>query len=89
MAYCRRCIVSGKVQGVFFRDTTRGKARLLGVHGYAKNLQDGTVEVLACGDEQAVNALCEWLWEGSRYAKVSNVECKQASGTYETGFYTA
>ena len=58
---CRRCYVSGRVQGVFYRASTREQARLLGVTGYARNLHDGTVEVLACGDETAVLKLCGWL----------------------------
>ena len=89
MTYCRRCIIIGKVQGVFFRDTTRSKARMLSVDGYAKNLNDGTVEVLACGDEQAVNALCDWLWEGSKFAKVESVKCEEVVEVCEKGFYTA
>ena len=70
---CKRCLVSGKVQGVFYRACTAHRARELGVTGYAMNLPDGRVEVLAYGDPEAVEALCEWLWEGSSAAEVSDV----------------
>jgi acylphosphatase len=71
---CRKCLVSGRVQGVFYRATTAQRARELGVTGYAKNLADGRVEVLAWGDAAAVQALIEWLWTGSSGSKVSSVD---------------
>ncbi len=70
----RKCIVSGRVQGVYYRATTANRARELGVTGHAKNLPDGRVEVLAVGEASAVNALVEWLWEGSTASKVTSVE---------------
>jgi acylphosphatase len=70
----RRCHVSGRVQGVFFRASTREQARALGVTGHARNLPDGRVEVLACGEPLAVVALCEWLWVGPPTARVTAVE---------------
>lgn len=75
MRICKRCIVKGKVQGVFYRASTQRKACQLGVAGYAKNLIDGSVEVLVCGEPDAVAALCEWLWQGSQMSDVSSVEC--------------
>ncbi len=77
---CKRCIVSGRVQGVWYRDTTRRKARELGLLGSAVNLPDGTVEVIACGEPQAVAALCDWLWEGSPLSQVSEVQCVDWAG---------
>lgn len=74
---CKRCIVSGRVQGVFFRDSTRKRAIELGVAGYVKNLLNGKVEVLACGDEEAVNKLCEWLWQGPPQSRVTQVACEK------------
>ena len=74
---CKRCIVTGRVQGVWYRDTTRHKATSLGVKGHARNLPDGTVEVLACGEAEAVGALCDWLWEGSPMSEVARVTCSQ------------
>ena len=73
---CVRCIVSGKVQGVWYRDYTRSKAQSLAVTGHAINLPDGTVEVVACGEDSQVKVLQHWLWEGSQYSKVSSVECE-------------
>lgn len=70
---CRRCHVSGRVQGVFFRASARHEAERLGVTGYARNLHDGRVEVLACGAKSAVEDLCAWLAKGPAQAQVSNV----------------
>mgnify|MGYP003504963962 CR=1 FL=1 len=70
----RRCLVAGRVQGVFYRASTRARAEQLGVTGHARNLADGRVEVLACGSPAAVRALCEWLWEGPPAAHVTAVE---------------
>ena len=48
---CKKCLVGGRVQGVFYRATAARRARELGIHGHARNLPDGRVEVLACGHE--------------------------------------
>ncbi|HEY1992419.1 MAG TPA: acylphosphatase [Gammaproteobacteria bacterium] len=74
----KRCFVSGKVQGVFYRASTAERARALGLTGHAKNLPDGRVEVLACGDEAKVQALIDWLWQGPPAAKVQGVEVQDA-----------
>ncbi len=76
MSHCIRCRVSGRVQGVFFRASTRNQARVLGVTGHAHNLPDGSVEVLACGAPQAVAALQDWLWLGPPAAVVEKVDCE-------------
>ena len=76
MNVCRRCLVRGRVQGVFYRASTRDQARRLGVTGHAINLPDGGVEVLACGPAAAVAALCDWLREGPPAARVEAVECE-------------
>ena len=68
-----RFIVDGKVQGVWFRAATREQALRLGISGYAKNLPDGRVEVLACGTDEAIAALERWLWQGPPLADVQNV----------------
>ena len=73
---CLRCYVSGRVQGVGFRYATADQALNLGVTGYVRNLPDRRVEVMACGEERAVNALRNWLWQGSQLARVSEVRCE-------------
>lgn len=73
----RRCYISGHVQGVFYRASTRQKATELGCAGYARNLPDGRVEVLAVGEPQAVQSLLDWLWRGSPAAQVKFVEVQE------------
>lgn len=70
----RRCFVSGRVQGVFFRASTRQKAIELGCSGYARNLDDGRVEVLIVAESEAAQALIDWLWQGPPAAQVTGVE---------------
>jgi len=70
-------VVAGRVQGVFYRASTRARAETLGVTGHARNLADGRVEVLACGQREAVEALCRWLWQGSPASHVSAVEIEE------------
>lgn len=69
----RRCTVSGLVQGVCFRAATARRARELGIVGHARNLEDGTVEVLAIGPEAQLDALCAWLEVGPPAARVERV----------------
>ncbi len=69
-----RFLVSGKVQGVWFRAATREQALALGLRGHAKNLADGSVEVIAVGDEAALAVLERWLWRGPPSADVARVQ---------------
>lgn len=73
---CVRCRVSGRVQGVWFRASTRDRARQLGLTGSAVNLPDGRVEVIACGDAAAIDTLREWLRQGPELAQVDAVQCE-------------
>jgi acylphosphatase len=73
---------------VFFRETTRRQAELLGLTGYAVNLADGRVEVLACGVSEQVEQMASWLWEGSSMAKVSQVEELPCNDQPPTAFTT-
>ncbi|HEX7965793.1 MAG TPA: acylphosphatase [Gammaproteobacteria bacterium] len=73
----KRCFVSGKVQGVFYRASTAERAKALDLTGYAKNLPDGRVEVLACGEEGAVQQLIAWLYQGPPRAEVDSVEIEE------------
>jgi acylphosphatase len=70
---CRQFKVSGRVQGVFFRASTRDRANGLQVSGQAINLPDGDVEVLACGTSPATEQLHEWLHRGPPMASVTKV----------------
>lgn len=67
-------IVSGKVQGVFFRAATRTQALQLGLTGYAKNLDDGSVEIIATGSNEQLVLLEKWLWIGPPAAVVEDVK---------------
>lgn len=69
----RRCIVSGRVQGVYFRGATQQHAQMLGVYGWVRNLPSGDVEVYACGNVAQVDALIAWLWQGPPRAQVIDV----------------
>lgn len=73
----RHCFVSGRVQGVFYRASTRQRAVELGLAGYARNLPDGRVEVLAVGEAAAVMSLVEWLACGPPAAQVANVQVSE------------
>jgi len=76
---CRKCLVSGRVQGVYYRATAAQRARQSGITGYARNLPDGRVEVLACGPSSEIAAFVEWLWTGSSASKVTAVEVSEIS----------
>jgi len=71
---CRRFFITGKVQGVFFRASTVREAERLNITGWARNLADGRVEVLACGDSDRVNELAGWLEHGPALARVGELE---------------
>ena len=86
---CQLFNVKGRVQGVFFRDSTRRVAQRLGITGHAKNLRDGSVEVLACGPGSETQELLGFLRVGPRNANVqsvdeSPVDC-QAPTTFQIG----
>jgi acylphosphatase len=66
--------VSGKVQGVFYRQTSKEKAIELGITGEIKNLQDGNVSIIATGTEEQLNLLTEWCKKGPPRAVVTGVE---------------
>ena len=74
-----RFVVGGKVQGVFFRAGTREQAQALGLRGNARNRADGRVDVLAVGDEAAIDRLAAWLRQGPPAARVDELERLVAS----------
>lgn len=83
---CYRCVVGGRVQGVFFRASAREQAMRLGVTGYARNLVGGRVEVLLCGEIAAVAQLRDWLRTGSPAAQVTGVACEPLDYRPHVGF---
>ncbi|MEE8429097.1 MAG: acylphosphatase [Gammaproteobacteria bacterium] len=86
MKLCYRCYVSGRVQGVFFRASVRRQAQELGITGYVRNLPNNRVEVLACGEQGAVNTLRDWLWVGPSAARIEDVQCEQLTFQEMAGF---
>jgi acylphosphatase len=68
--------VSGQVQGVFFRDSTREKAEQLGLTGWVKNLPDGRVEALFEGPSEKVREMVRWCKEGPSHAEVEDVDAE-------------
>lgn len=82
----RRIVASGRVQGVFFRDSTRRAAQRLGVAGWVRNCPDGTVEAHAEGSPDAVEALVTWAREGPRHADVDELRVTPAEPTGATRF---
>ncbi len=85
---CIKALISGRVQGVFFRESTRKQALNLGLKGHAINLSDGRVEVLACGHEQSIQELINWLHKGPDYAQVSDVTVQLVNTEDLSGFHT-
>ena len=81
--------VAGRVQGVWFRAATCERALALQLRGYARNLADGSVEVVATGEDAALAELERWLWQGPPLAKVSDVQRQplEAGAAFE-GFVT-
>jgi acylphosphatase len=85
----RRVIVHGRVQGVFFRDTTRRMAQSRGVSGWVRNNPDGTVEAALEGEPEAVEAMVQFAREGPRGAVVETVEVVDEDAEGAAGFHIA
>ena len=79
-------IVSGRVQGVFFRDTCRRMALAAGVRGWVRNRPDGTVEALFEGEPRAVEQMVSWTRSGPPQAAVTAVEVTSVPPTSQAGF---
>lgn len=71
---CRHCFISGLVQGVFYRSHTKDEADKLGITGWVKNLRDGRVEAMICGEKNKIEKLIEWMKKGPRISKVDAVK---------------
>jgi acylphosphatase len=83
-----RFLVSGRVQGVFFRASTRTEAERLGIAGVARNLADGRVEVIASGTDASLDALEAWLRQGPPSARVDAVVREALADRAMDGFRT-
>jgi acylphosphatase len=82
----RRLLVSGEVQGVFYRDTCRSVASEAGVAGSAANLPDGRVEVVLEGETESVEKVIEWCRSGTRGSRVQAVDISEEEPEGETSF---
>ena len=76
-----RAIVRGRVQGVYYRATTVDEAQALGLQGYARNMPDGSVEVVARGEQAVLKRLIEYLHRGPALAVVTAVEVEWGDST--------
>jgi len=85
---CVHAFVSGTVQGVWYRQSTKEEALKGGVTGWAKNLNDGRVEVLLCGDADAVVKVQRWLRQGPELARVDEVVVEELNYQSVEGFIT-
>lgn len=85
----RKWLIAGRVQGVFFRESTRRQAEPLGLTGHAVNLSDGRVEVLAAGETDSLDRLEAWLSEGPPGARVDEVHRVEAPDSAPERFKTA
>jgi acylphosphatase len=82
----RRVVAHGRVQGVFFRDSTRREAERRGVAGWARNTADGTVEAVFEGDPDAVEAMVAFVRAGPGHSSVSDVEVHKEEPEHLSGF---
>ncbi len=80
MKQCEQYRVKGRVQGVFFRASTRDQAQRLGLRGYVRNLPGGDVEVVAWGEREDLHKLAAWLWKGPPSARVTDVASEPLQG---------
>jgi acylphosphatase len=81
-----RYLVAGRVQGVYYRASTAEQAQRLALRGWAKNLPDGRVEVVAAGPLAALTELAAWLWQGPPAARVASVQVEQWEGAVPERF---
>lgn len=82
MKLTRHLLITGRVQGVWYRESMRREAERLGVTGWVRNTRDGAVEAVVQGEEAAVAALIAWAWKGPPAARVDNVEATPAEGRF-------
>lgn len=78
----KHLLISGRVQGVFFRESMRSEAERLGVTGWVRNRRDGDVEAVVDGEAGAVEAIVAWARNGPPAARVDTVEVSELAGTF-------
>ncbi|TXH85433.1 MAG: acylphosphatase [Rhizobium sp.] len=83
---CYRFLVTGRVQGVYFRQSTADQARQLGLDGWVRNLPDGRVEGVASGEQKALETLKAWLHHGPPAARVDDLQWTSVAETVARGF---
>lgn len=83
---CKRFVVTGRVQGVFYRSATQDSALRLGLNGWVRNCSDGSVELVACGEARALDELEAWLWRGPSHARVEAVSQEAVAPRTFSGF---
>lgn len=86
MKICQRCVVAGIVQGVYYRAATQEQATRLSITGSVRNLPNGDVEVIACGNKEDVEMLIRWLWQGPPRARVEDVTVDELTPADFAGF---
>ncbi|EGU39535.1 acylphosphatase [Vibrio ichthyoenteri ATCC 700023] len=86
IAKCMKFKVCGRVQGVGFRYSTAYHGLKLGVTGYAKNLYNGDVEVVVCGNEEQISSMEQYLQQGPRSARVDELSKEEADFKAYKGF---
>ncbi len=85
MRVTRHLVITGRVQGVWYRESMRQEAERLGVSGWVRNRRDGSVEAMLQGEEDKVQALIAWAWRGPPAAEVRAIEITEGAGSY-SGF---
>ena len=79
-------VVSGRVQGVWYRGNTREQAQSLGLRGWVRNLRDGRVEALLCGAEDRVASMLDWMRQGPAAARVDDLQVTDCDAPGEVDF---
>jgi acylphosphatase len=83
---CLHLLISGRVQGVWFRESMRQEAIKLGVTGWVRNVPDGRVEAVICGEQIILERLLKWTENGPPMAKVASVEVAEIPEVSFPGF---
>ncbi len=79
-------IITGKVQGVFFRASTKEQADAIGIKGWVKNTRDGNVEIMASGDKKIIDQFISWCRKGPKAAIVADVKISEREDSQFSGF---